>query len=82
MSGLSWVKNRGMIEILKDALFLFKFIASVTIAIIVMYAIPGIPWSICMYYGLDILAIILLIPSIILGFLIAIGVLDKLLNKF
>ena len=47
-----------------------------------MYAIPGIPWSICMYYGLDILAMILLIPSIILGIIIGIGVLDKLLNIF
>jgi len=71
-----------MIETLKDALFLFKFVASFSIAIIVMYAIPGIPWSICMYYGLDILAMILLIPSIILGIIIGFGVLDKLLNIF
>ncbi len=71
-----------MIQTLKEALFLFKFIASFSIGIIVMYAIPGIPWSICMYYGLDILAMILLIPSAVLGVIIGIGVLDKLLNIF
>lgn len=67
---------------MKEALFLFKFVAAFSIGISVMFGVPGILFAICMLCGLPILAAITFIPGCVFGFMIGFVVTDKLLEKF
>ena len=67
---------------MKEALFLFKFVAALSIGIIVMLAVPGILVAISKLFGLTILAAIAFIPGCVFGFIIGFVVFDNLLEKF
>lgn len=66
---------------MKEALFLFKFVAAFSIGLIIMFAVPGILFAIASY-GLPILAAIAFIPGCVFGFVLGFAVTDKLLEKF
>jgi putative flippase GtrA len=66
---------------MKEALFLFKFVAAFSIGLIIMFGVPGILFAIACC-GLPILAAIAFIPGCVFGFVIGFAVTDKLLEKF
>ena len=67
---------------MKEALFLFKFVAAFSIGLIIMFAVPGILFAISELFGLTIIAAIAFIPGCVFGFVLGFTVTDKLLEKF